>query len=388
MDNRPGVISDSLIEFGQGGDYHTHSMTEAKESAGFAPLETLPAEWYNNYLYKLDAHINQLQVIARQIQQELSNLLTTAPTPIEPSATDLTQVKAAINQMIEAHTPDIATGSKAGIVVSSAQMNSVSVDADGVMTPNALSDWTETDTVKEYVDAHKPEIATTTDTGVVLASAATNMKGVSVNSTTGAMTVNALSDWTSSDTLLKTVFIPRQAVYKMRAGMYSYEIHLPVFVPGESAFIDIFLDQSYTTIFSTPIRVYVYYDEDSEWSWGFSIVSPGQIFAVGEFKFYLQNIDDDLILSLNSVGDIINFDFVFQITQIVRADRVNRAKVVVYNGDESTATGGLTCWHTYEGDIVASHATSATYLRPAGSSSTLVTTDASGNLKAHTLKLT
>lgn len=155
MDNRPGLIANSLIEFGQGGDYHTHSMTEAKESAGFAPLETLPAEWYNNYLYKLDAHINQLQALTRQLQQELSNLLTTAPTPIEPSATDLTQVKAAINQMIEDRRPVIATGSEPGLVVSSAQMSSVSVDSNGVMTPNALSDYTSTQTVQERLDSKK-----------------------------------------------------------------------------------------------------------------------------------------------------------------------------------------------------------------------------------------
>lgn len=152
MDGNAGIISDSLIEFGQQGDYHTHAMTEAKEAAGFAPLETLPAEWYNNYLYKLDAHINRLQVLVRQLQLELCN--TVESTGAEPSATALNQLNTAINKKIEEAKPEIATGSQAGLVVSSAAMTDVSVDSDGVMTPNALADWSSSKTVEERYKYH------------------------------------------------------------------------------------------------------------------------------------------------------------------------------------------------------------------------------------------
>lgn len=140
MTNLPGVASESIIAFGQAGEYHTAQMSSTKQAAGFAPLETLPAEWYNNYMYLLDQHINQLQVLTVQIQEELSNIIAT-DSEATPSADTLNQVLTAINKLIAASRPVIATGSEPGLVKSSLAVNKISVDLDGVMTPNALGDW-------------------------------------------------------------------------------------------------------------------------------------------------------------------------------------------------------------------------------------------------------
>lgn len=152
MDSNPGLLSNALIEFGRCGNYCCHSMTDAKQHAGFAPLETLPAEWYNNYNYLLDTHINQVQTILRQAQTEIANVLEAGGQT--PDATSTCQLLPAINHLIADARPVIATGSEPGLVASSNASNAVSVDgATGVMTPNALCDWSNTSTVKQCIDS-------------------------------------------------------------------------------------------------------------------------------------------------------------------------------------------------------------------------------------------
>ena len=160
MTNLPGVASESIIAFGQAGEYHTAQMSSTKQAAGFAPLETLPAEWYNNYMYLLDQHINQLQVLTVQIQEELSNIIAT-DSEATPSADTLNQVLTAINKLIAASRPVIATGSEPGLVKSSLAGNKISVDVDGIMTPNALGDWTSefaAQTITQIVKTLKGQI--------------------------------------------------------------------------------------------------------------------------------------------------------------------------------------------------------------------------------------
>ena len=54
MTDNPGVAETSLINFGQTGEYGAPNVPAWKQSAGFAPLETLPAAWFNGYMNELD----------------------------------------------------------------------------------------------------------------------------------------------------------------------------------------------------------------------------------------------------------------------------------------------------------------------------------------------
>ena len=151
MQCEPGEVANSLIIFGECGSYSGPSMGDVKECAGFAPLETLPAAWYNSYLAKLDCHINDIQKLTSQMQSELVNVIKACGAT--PSANCLSQTLVAIRKLISDALPVIATGSTAGIVTSSADINKVAVNpTTGVMTPNALRDWTGTTcTIKECI---------------------------------------------------------------------------------------------------------------------------------------------------------------------------------------------------------------------------------------------
>lgn len=147
MNDKIGTVGSSLIEWGREGEYTKVPTPESKQRAGYAPLETLPAEWYNTYLQTLDIHINDLQTLILSLYDEIKNVL--AANGEEPNELRQNQLQESIEtQITDSHV--IATGSQKGEVVSSAGIKNVSVDPNtGVMLVNALRDWEGEQTVQE-----------------------------------------------------------------------------------------------------------------------------------------------------------------------------------------------------------------------------------------------
>lgn len=106
--------------------------SSAQTAAGVVPLDTLPADWWNSMLYKLTKNQNATASELTDIMNEMINVLTAADIP--PSSQSSQQLLNAIRKVSRT----IATASTAGAVISSSASGKVSVDAQGVMTPNGL----------------------------------------------------------------------------------------------------------------------------------------------------------------------------------------------------------------------------------------------------------
>lgn len=116
-------------------------------SRGFAPLETLPAAWYNTLAFKLTQYAQRNKAVCDSLYNELKSVITAAD--IELSPTDTSQLLQAIQKLTALQ---VATADTLGVVKGSSLKKNVLVNADGTMTVNALADWEEGDgTVKGYV---------------------------------------------------------------------------------------------------------------------------------------------------------------------------------------------------------------------------------------------
>lgn len=104
----------------------------SQTASGVVPLDTLPADWWNSMLYKLTKNQNATASELTDIMNEMINVLTAADIP--PSSQSSQQLLNAIRKVSRT----IATASTAGAVISSSASGKVSVDAQGVMTPNGL----------------------------------------------------------------------------------------------------------------------------------------------------------------------------------------------------------------------------------------------------------
>ena len=317
MTNLPGIISDTLDEFGAQGQYVQHTIPDSKIRAGFAPLETLPAEWYNTYLRLLDKHINQLQTLVVQIQVELSNIIAT-DTSATPSATVLNQVLTAINKLIDAATPRIATGNTAGVVKSSSVRSKVTVNADGTMTPNALSDWTSASSVLQILNNKK------------------NLQ-------------DAVQDPIASSTAIEFISSLTQDIYGVITPVKSSIRQATTNQTGVTQ-----LDQSFS---ANSVKA------------ASAVLTAALRQSLGTFKV-IAATSTTSTTAVTSGGTYLN---------LIYCPPASAGGVQSYSVLSSTPISAL---------AGMGHATSATYLRPAGSTSTLVTADAQGNLKAHTLELT
>lgn len=106
--------------------------SSAQAASGVVPLDTLPADWWNSMLYKLTKNQNATASELTDIMNEMISVLTAADIP--PSSQSSQQLLNAIRKVSRT----IATASTAGAVISSSASGKVSVDAQGVMTPNGL----------------------------------------------------------------------------------------------------------------------------------------------------------------------------------------------------------------------------------------------------------
>lgn len=129
--------------------------TDAQTAAGVVPLDTLPADWWNRLLHDITENLNNCGLATQSVYDEILNVLQAAG--ITPSTTSSSQLLASIQKLAR----NIATASTAGSVVSSSVSGKVSVDQDGVMTPNGLGTPSSLNTLSRNVVDAINEILTT-----------------------------------------------------------------------------------------------------------------------------------------------------------------------------------------------------------------------------------
>ena len=122
--------------------------TPAQQEAGMIPLDTVPADWWNKLFQQLSEQVNNACDGMATAYDEILNVLSAAN--IQPDATQNDQLARAITNLRQT----VANAANAGAVKSSAISGKVSVDADGIMTPNGMGVPTALNTTtKEIVSA-------------------------------------------------------------------------------------------------------------------------------------------------------------------------------------------------------------------------------------------
>lgn len=145
----PDTGQTMMIEYGNQAPY----MSEpANQNDGHAPLDTLPAAWWNWLWNQITRNNNEIYATIGNIRDELLSILSEVPSPITPSSSSNDQVYQAIQQVRKV----IATAADPGAVRSSSEIKSVSVTPEtGQMLVNALNDWIGSDTIKTVIDNNK-----------------------------------------------------------------------------------------------------------------------------------------------------------------------------------------------------------------------------------------
>lgn len=131
------------------GSEYLDGPTSAEQAAGMVPLDTVPADWWNMMFQNLTTQLNNTVTAFNQIYSELLYVITS--TGGTPSESDTTQLYHALNSLRQTST---GTASEAGSVKSSSTSGKVSIDSDGIMTPNGMGVPTSLNTTsKEIVGA-------------------------------------------------------------------------------------------------------------------------------------------------------------------------------------------------------------------------------------------
>ena len=134
---------------------NTQYRTEPNEEQsrnGVVPLDSLPAAWWNWLWNEITSNNNNALLSITDLRTEIGNVLTNAGIMASAQVTNqLAQAIIIIHQrkpfFDDQHNP------VPGSVISSAARSSVSVDGStGQMTVNALSDWASPDSVKTVID--------------------------------------------------------------------------------------------------------------------------------------------------------------------------------------------------------------------------------------------
>ena len=134
---------------------NTQYRTEPNEEQsrdGVKPLDSLPAAWWNWLWNEITSNNNNALLSITDLRTEIGNVLTNAGLTASAQVTNqLAQAIIIIHQrkpfFDDQHNP------VPGSVISSAARSSVSVDGNtGQMTVNALSDWASQDSVKTVID--------------------------------------------------------------------------------------------------------------------------------------------------------------------------------------------------------------------------------------------
>lgn len=154
----PGTTQTSMQVYAASQEQYKTPPNASQMDVGVVPLDTLPASWWNWLWEQITKNNNAVYQGIADIRTELLNVLSDAN--ITPSELDATQLLQAIN-VIRKRVPTtdpVSHDPIPGAVISSASRSSVSVDSTtGEMTVNALSDWTSQDSVKDVIDAWETE---------------------------------------------------------------------------------------------------------------------------------------------------------------------------------------------------------------------------------------
>ena len=116
---------------------------------GVKPLDTLPAAWWNWLWNRVTSQNNNIRLDVSDIRQEIISVLSGAADPITPNENQHNQLYQAIQQIRKT----IGTAAVPGAVTSSSDIKSVSINGtSGAMLVNALADWATSDTIKKVLD--------------------------------------------------------------------------------------------------------------------------------------------------------------------------------------------------------------------------------------------
>lgn len=154
----PSTTQTSMQVYAASQEQYKTPPNAVQMDVGVVPLDTLPASWWNWLWEQITKNNNAVYQGIADIRTELLNVLSDAN--ITPSSLDATQLLQAIN-VIRKRVPTTDPVSHEpipGAVISSAARSSVSVDpTTGAMTVNALSDWMSQNSVKDVINAWETE---------------------------------------------------------------------------------------------------------------------------------------------------------------------------------------------------------------------------------------
>lgn len=313
--------------------------TDSQIDAGVVPLDSLPASWWNYYLSSFTGNNNAALLAIEGIRTELISLLTAAG--ITPSATVTDQVAQAV-QTIRSF---VATTTVPGAVKSSSDIKSISVDSEGSVTVNGLNDWASESTVKEAIDVVEDKADTNATSIGDLATLATDAK---------ASLVAAINEIAQSS-----------------QGKYQFFPDYANAEPWITAWTDA---NGYTANKNGWFAISI----------GTAISDTEIYITVNGMQVYnvLLHTDESYPSFATSIavtaGDIINIKTRVAASSPVAYQQLTLTDPAVTVGNHMRFIPVKT---VSEAPVL--HALSATYLRPANSTSTRVTADEYGNLTAH-----
>lgn len=313
--------------------------TDAQIDSGVVPLDSLPAAWWNYYLGSFTGNNNAALLAIEGIRTELLNLLTAAGIP--PSAAADNQIAQAV-QKIRSF---VATTTVPGAVKSSGDIKSISVDSEGSVTVNGLNDWASESTVKGVIDAVETKVDNNTSSIGDLTTLATDAKASLVAA------VNELAQNSQG----KFQFFPDYA----NAG------------PWITAWTD---SNGYTATKNGWFAITYQLAETS-----FIHITVNGVTVV-DFRGIVGRYSDWVPVT---AGDVVNIQVAeYDPDSTPEYSQITLTAVLTVGITGTAAKMRFVPVRTVsEAPIL--HALSATYLRPAGSTSTRVTADEYGNLTAH-----
>lgn len=141
------------------GSEYLDGPTPSEQAAGMVPLDTVPADWWNMMFQNLTTQLNNTVTAFNQIYSELLYVITS--TGGTPSESDTTQLYQALNSLRQTST---GTADAAGSVKSSSTSGKVSIDSDGIMTPNGMGVPTSLNTTSKIIVGAINELKTTIET--------------------------------------------------------------------------------------------------------------------------------------------------------------------------------------------------------------------------------
>ena len=342
----PTNAQESVQVYASDTEYRT-PPNEDQTAAGVVPLDTLPASWWNWLWNTTTKNNNNSKITIDNLRAEMLSILTSAG--IEMSASQTNQILNAIDIIRKRFptTDPVSHDPIPGSVISSSDRNSVSVSSStGKMVVNALSDWNSNSSVKETIEAMDVTDPTASGNAISFIDSITQDDGVisatkkSVREASTSQTgVVQLNDTTNSTSTTQAA-----TANAVKEAYDHYPALADSITPG--------IVKSATT-------------------------------GTTANRDYNVEVKNDGTMKVNVPWTDTSPDWYIHL-------KVDSGKLYATVTTSSTPPAGYTAGTsgvTLPTPTPPSHVTSATYLRPSNSSSTLVTADGSGNITGHSLTL-